>query len=146
MEAKIIDKERLRTILLRCIGDMRECPHCRKAFVPEDMAQKDAWKFYNDTFGRPAANEFERRAFEKIDEETLHEISRPLQPGKITAKPPLGVIPQRLWKEKRIAELARAIGDYALNGHTAKTIEWSAELLQLASEIGADDRAKAVQP
>lgn len=85
MEAKIIDKERLRTILLRCIGDMRECPECRHAFVPEDMAQKDAWKFYNDTFGMPAANKFERRAFEKIDEEALHEISRP---GKIMAVPP----------------------------------------------------------
>ena len=82
-----VDKDRLKTILIRCIGDTRECPHC-KAFVPEDMAQKDAWKFYNDTFGRPAANEFERRAFEKIDEEALAEISRPLRPGRIMAIPP----------------------------------------------------------
>lgn len=90
-----VEKEKLSTILLRCIGDTRECPHCRKAFVPEDWAQKDAWKFYNDTFGMPAANKFERRAFEKIDEETLHEISRPpLNPGKVwTVKPPVYVGP-----------------------------------------------------
>ena len=139
-----VDKARLKTILIRCIGDTRECPHCQ-AFVPEDMAQKDAWKFYNATFGMPAANEFERRAFEKIDEETLHEISRPLLPGKVQAvKPPLGVMPQRIWKEQRIAELTRAIRAYSEAYFTDEVVKWAAELLQLTSELAAD--RKAVQP
>lgn len=146
-----VDKERLRKVLIHCIGDTRECPHCRKAFVPEDMAQKDAWKFYNDTFGMPAANKFERRAFEKIDEETLAEISRPLLPGKVQAvKPPLGVMPQRIWKEKRIAELARAITEYeAAPGAPfagTSTVPWATELLQLVSELDANRKAKEVQP
>lgn len=137
-----VEKERLQTVLLHCIGDTRECPKCHHAFVPQDMTQKEAWAFYNDAFGKhKPANEFERRAFEKIDKETLAEISRP-------GKPPLGVMPQRIWKEQRIAELARAITEYTSAPDapfaSTPTVPWAAELLQLVSELDAD--RKAVKP
>jgi hypothetical protein len=146
-----VDKDRLKTVLLHCIGNSRECPNCREAFVPQDMAQKEAWAFYGEVFGKhKPANEFERVAFAKIDTEALDEISSgPIHPSRVTmVKPPLGVMPQRIWKEKRIAELARAITEYTSAPDapfaSTPTVPWVAELLQLVSELDAD--RKAVQP
>lgn len=144
-----VDKDRLKTVLLHCIGNSRECPNCREAFVPQDMAQKEAWAFYGEVFGKhKPANEFERVAFAKIDTEALDEISSgPIHPSRVTmVKPPLGVMPQWLWKERRIKDLAQAIREHTVQGLTDNLVVWSAELLQLVSELDADRKAKAVQP
>jgi len=46
-------------------------------------------------------------------------------------KPPLGVMPERLWKERRISDLIRAIGEYADDPNRKPKPEWCLELADL---------------
>jgi hypothetical protein len=136
----------VREVLLHCIVDSRECPKCHHYFVPTDMAAKEAQVI--------------RTHIKDLMDDTLNKVN-PLYPGKITVekpgrcasglsmlmKPPLGVMPQRIWKEQRIMDLSRAIHEYAglsnLAGDPGLLVKWSAELLQLTSELAAD---RKVQP
>jgi hypothetical protein len=47
------------------------------------------------------------------------------------SKPPLGVIPQKIWKEHRIQELTRAIYEYASLGNYILIMPWVEELREL---------------
>jgi hypothetical protein len=47
------------------------------------------------------------------------------------SKPPLGVIPQKIWKEHRIQELTRAIYEYASVGNYILIMPWVEELREL---------------
>lgn len=66
----------------------------------------------------------------------INEISKPKQVLFTTdaERPPIGIIPEWLWKEQRCGELIRAIDRY---GDACKDIpnEWVNEALKLASEI-----------
>lgn len=44
------DKERIRRVLLRQIGDARECPNCRYYFIPKDRTCEEAFDIYNEIF------------------------------------------------------------------------------------------------
>jgi hypothetical protein len=50
MSKTLID--RLREVLIRSIGDTRECPHCGKAFIPEDKTTRETFKIYKILFRR----------------------------------------------------------------------------------------------
>ena len=55
-------------------------------------------------------------------------------------KPPLGILPELLWKENRIRELSMAIGRYTQEGclydaHHIAILNWMAELSKLLVEI-----------
>lgn len=56
-------------------------------------------------------------------------------------KPPLGVMPRRIWQEQRVAELVGAIGRYALAGKDAPP-EWMWEInvIVRAMQIEADGK------
>ena len=43
-------------------------------------------------------------------------------------KPPLGVMPKSIWREKRCAELARAISEYVKDYRTEPVRAWLDEL------------------
>jgi len=49
-------------------------------------------------------------------------------------KPPLGVMPQNIWKEKRIEELSRAIHEYIKDGRFDPALIWINELQKLVYE------------
>ena len=34
--------------LIRNVGDTRECPHCRKIFIPEDRTAKESFEVYKE--------------------------------------------------------------------------------------------------
>lgn len=62
--------------------------------------------------------------------------------------PPIGVMPARIWKEKRMQELARAIHEYVSGGYLSGgcadcVANWSHELFHLAEEIQAEERRRA---
>jgi len=46
-------------------------------------------------------------------------------------KPPVGVIPRKLWLETRIQDLVRAINEYTQAGIREPVAEWSKELVEL---------------
>jgi len=50
-------------------------------------------------------------------------------------KPPLGIMPERIHKEHRVAEISRAIHDYAQRGKFISP-EWSDELVELVRWLG----------
>jgi hypothetical protein len=39
-------KQEIQSVLIHNAGDLRECPHCRTRFVPQDRTAEDAWKAY----------------------------------------------------------------------------------------------------
>lgn len=49
-------------------------------------------------------------------------------------KPPLGVIPKKIWKEQRLRELRDAVGRY-LEANQIVPIEWIEEYNQLLDDI-----------
>jgi hypothetical protein len=55
--------------------------------------------------------------------------------GTDNAKPPLGVMPQQIWMEKRAKELARAIHQYIDAGMYEPVDEWVEELDELWQKI-----------
>lgn len=40
----MINIENILAVLIRQVGDHRECPHCHKAFIPNDRTAKEALK------------------------------------------------------------------------------------------------------
>jgi hypothetical protein len=42
----IATMEKMGQILLHCVGDSIECPDCKRVFVPEGKAQRDAYELY----------------------------------------------------------------------------------------------------
>lgn len=55
--------------------------------------------------------------------------------AKNAVKPPLGIIPEKLWKEQRATELAECIGRYKDNLGNPKVRDWIEELDKLLGEI-----------
>jgi hypothetical protein len=136
--------ERVRLVLLRCIGDLVQCPICGYGVKFDGPAAKDAEKLYVELGQLGANNKFEEKQFAKIDREALNDVNGPIRPGPITLqKPPLGVPPQRIWKEQRIVCLTEAIQAYTQTGQPGKIVEWAAELLQLVSELEADRKMQS---
>lgn len=50
-------------------------------------------------------------------------------------KPPLGVMPARIWRIKRIQDITRAINEYAESENPSTAIQWCNELKQLLTEL-----------
>jgi hypothetical protein len=46
MNKKLINK--ILKVLVRQIGDHRQCPSCHKAFIPQDRTQKDCIELYKE--------------------------------------------------------------------------------------------------
>ena len=44
----LIDK--LKSVLIRSVGDSRICPHCSKSFTPKDSTAVDAFEVYKELF------------------------------------------------------------------------------------------------
>jgi hypothetical protein len=61
-------------------------------------------------------------------------------------KPPLGVMPQEIWYEKRINDLLRAISEYSSCGLFGPTHKWTLELadiLKLQEHISKSQSSKS---
>ena len=43
--------EQLREVLIRQVGDTRECPCCRKTFIPNDSTSQEAFELFKQLFG-----------------------------------------------------------------------------------------------
>lgn len=52
----------------------------------------------------------------------------------ITGKPPLGVVPESIWKRARKIDLARTIWEYLVSGREPNA-EWIDELARLNREV-----------
>ena len=39
--------ERIKSVLIHEVGDNRQCPHCKKSFVPDDRTSQDALELFN---------------------------------------------------------------------------------------------------
>jgi len=61
-------------------------------------------------------------------------VKMPLNDKTLT-KPPLGVMPQQIWMEKRAKDLARAIHQYIDAGMYEPVDEWVEELDELWQKI-----------
>lgn len=44
--------DRLRSVLMHSINDMRSCPKCDCISLPEDEAAVEAWRLFKDLFGQ----------------------------------------------------------------------------------------------
>jgi hypothetical protein len=54
---------------------------------------------------------------------------------KETIKPPLGVMPKEIWKEKRIQELCRALYERSYYKLDPSMLKWTHELYELLGEV-----------
>ncbi len=43
--------DQLREVLIRSVGDTRQCPHCGKNFIPNDRTAAEAWNLFKTLFG-----------------------------------------------------------------------------------------------
>ncbi len=43
--------DQLKEVLIRSVGDTRQCPYCRKNFVPNDRTAKETWDLFKILFG-----------------------------------------------------------------------------------------------
>ena len=43
--------EQLKEVLIRQVGNNRECPKCRHSFIPKDSTTQAAWEMYKILFG-----------------------------------------------------------------------------------------------
>ena len=58
-------------------------------------------------------------------------------------KPPIGPMPERLWKEERLKRLAKSVEEYVSTGHFRRSCtyieKWCNEIVKLSWELEHDD-------
>lgn len=69
------DKERIKRVLLRQIGNTRACPNCRYYFIPKDRTCEDALDIYRELFKNHKGGDITMMDEDRIEENTVDECT-----------------------------------------------------------------------
>ncbi len=125
-------------MFLLCAGGVEVVTRAQMAGIGKKMSNKP--------YGEYSETEIPRNNFEAWSPIRPEEPNVLFSPGKVFVKPTLGVIPENLWLECRITELARAIHDKVfqkrmaeINGRAMaeedRLHEWAQELTRRLSDL-----------